>query len=78
MIIVGSLVAIALVVAQGLAVWAFLRFVRSFGAYTESQRALTGALLSTHESNLALHQSNQALLTELRRMHPSQVRENVA
>lgn len=78
MILVGSIVAVALVIAQGLAVWAFLRFVSSFGAYTESQRELTGALLSTHESNLALHQSNQAILTELRRLHPSQVRENVA
>lgn len=65
---IAGFVAVALVVAQGLAVWAFLRFVRSFGAYTESQRQLTAALLTTHESNLMIHQSNQRMLEELRKL----------
>ena len=58
-------IAIALMLAQGAAVWGFLRFVQSFGAYTESQKSLTQALLYTHESNLLLHQTNLRLLEKL-------------
>lgn len=67
-----SLVACALVAAQGAAVWGFLRFVKSFGAYTESQKSLTAALLTTHESNLLLHRENVRILEELRKLHLTQ------
>lgn len=66
MIVVASIVACALVLAQACAVWAFLRFVKSFGAYTVSQREMTNALLYTHESSLLIHQQQQKILEELR------------
>jgi len=74
-IVLASVVAIALVLAQGAAVWAFLHFVRSFGAYTESQRQLTAALLTTHESNLLLHRAQVQMLEELRALKLSPVKE---
>ena len=58
MIVLSSIVAAALVLAQGCAVWAFLRFVKTFGAYTASQEKMAAALLYTHESNLILHKQN--------------------
>jgi hypothetical protein len=64
-IVVATIVALAVVLAQGAAVWAFLRFVNSFGAYTASQQDLTAALLYTHESNMALHESNRKLFERL-------------
>lgn len=66
MIMLASSVAVALIVAQGFAVWGFLRFVKSFGAYTASQQELTTALLTVHESNHLLHMTNLRLLDELR------------
>ena len=65
MMVMATVIAVAVVVAQGAAVWGFLRFVKSFGAYTESQHKLTAALLYTHESNLALHESNERLFQRL-------------
>jgi hypothetical protein len=65
----SSVLAAAVVIAQGFAVWGFLRFVKSFGAYTESQQAMTRALLHAHESNLALHEQNISILQELRAIH---------
>lgn len=69
MIVLSSIVAAAVVIAQGLAVWGFLKFVKSFGAYTLSQQAMTNALLYTHESNLAVHHANLRILDELRTIH---------
>lgn len=66
MIVLATIVACALVLAQGLAVFAFLRFVHSFGAYTESQSHLSTAMLALHESNLLLHQTNLRVLEELK------------
>jgi hypothetical protein len=74
-IVLASLVAAALILAQGAAVWAFLQFVTSFGAYTESHRQLTAALLTTHESNLLLHRAQVQMLEELRAMKLSVVKE---
>lgn len=74
MIVISAIVATALIVAQGLVVWAFLRFVKSFGAYTESQQQMTNALLYTHESNLAIHRQNQKMLEEFRRIKSPQAR----
>lgn len=62
-------IAIALILAQSAAVWAFLRFVHSFGAYTETQKSLTQALLYTHESNLLVHQTNLRVLEKLKDLH---------
>lgn len=70
-----SIVASAVILAQGAAVWGFLRFVKSFGAYTESQRQLTAALLTTHESNLLLHRAQVEMLEELRQLKRSSVKE---
>lgn len=66
MIVLTSTLAVALILAQGFAVWGFLRFVKSFGAYTASQQELTAALLTVHESNHLLHITNLRLLDELR------------
>lgn len=71
----ATLVASALILAQGAAVWAFLRFVKSFGGYTESNRQLTAALLTTHESNLLLHRAQVQMLEELRQLKHSTVKE---
>ena len=70
----AALVAGALVLAQGCAVWAFLRFVRSFGDYTESQRAFTKAILEVNENYLLMHQSHVALLEKLKQREPAQER----
>lgn len=78
MIVVAALVAAALLLAQGCAVWAFLRFVKSFGDYTESQRSLTTALLRVNEGSLLVHQSNVELLAKLERMQADLQRERVA
>ena len=75
MIVLATIVACGLVLAQGAAVWAFLRFVKSFGAYTESQRQLTAAILTTHESNLTLHRAQVQILEELRALKRSTVKE---
>lgn len=66
MMMLASSVAVALIIAQGFAVWGFLRFVKSFGAYTASQQELTAALLTVHESNHLLHLTNLRLLDEMR------------
>lgn len=66
----ATTVALALLLAQGAAVWAFLRFVKSFGAYTKSNESLTAALLTTHESNLLLHQANLRVLAALKQAQP--------
>ncbi len=70
MIVLASIVAVGLIVAQGLAVWAFLRVVKSFGAFTASHERLTSALLAVHESNAAIHASNVRVLEELKKMRP--------
>lgn len=62
----ATIVACALVLAQACAVLAFLRFVKSFGAYTQSQQQMTNALLYTHESSVLIHQQQQKILEELR------------
>ena len=77
-VVVASLIAGGLIIAQGCAVWAFLRFVKSFGDYTESQRALTTALLRVNEGSLLVHQSNVELLAKLERMQADLQRERVA
>lgn len=69
MIVFTTVVAGALIVAQGFAVWGFLRFVKTFGAYAESQHKMASALLYTHESNLLVHQQNLKILDELRKLH---------
>lgn len=69
MMITASILAISMILAQAAAVWGFLRFVKSFGAYTEAQQELTSAILSTHELNLALHRENQRILEELQALH---------
>lgn len=60
-------IALVLIVIQGLVCLAFLRFVHSFGAYTESQRELTKALLQTHEANRAIHHCAVQLIAEVQR-----------
>ena len=62
---IATVLAIAFVIGQGAAVWAFLKFVRSFGAYTASHEKLTVALMYTHESNLAIHEANKQILAKL-------------
>lgn len=74
MILVAALVAAALVLAQGCAVWAFLRFVRSFGDYTESQRAFTKAILEVNQNYLLMHQSHVELLEKLQQREPEHAR----
>lgn len=71
MIYVTTLLAIAAIIGQGLVLWGFLRFTKSFGAYTESYQAMTLALLSTHESNLAVHAANARILEELKKGIPT-------
>jgi len=78
MIVLSLVVAIGLVLAQGCAVWAFLRFVKSFGAYTESHQAMTNALLYTHESNCLVHEANLKVLAKLQELHVSLKRQEVA
>jgi hypothetical protein len=77
-IVVSLVLAAALILAQGFAVWGFLRFVRSFGAYTESQAHLTAAILTVHESNLLLHREQVRVLEELRAMQHRPVTKEVA
>jgi hypothetical protein len=52
---------VAFVIGQGLVVWGFLRFVKSFGAYAESHQAFTKALLGVHEQNLLVLGELQAM-----------------
>lgn len=66
MIVTG--VAVLAVVAQGLLVVGIWKFAKNLGAYAESQKAMAAALLYTHESNLALHQTNLRVLDELRKL----------
>lgn len=73
MMTVATILAIAIILAQCAAVWGFLRFVKSFGAYTESQQAFTSAILSTHELNMALHRENQRILEELKSLRKVEV-----
>lgn len=72
---VASVIAGGLILAQGCAVWAFLRFVRSFGSYTESQRDLTKALLEVNQGSLLVHQSNVEVLKKLETMQARLTRE---
>lgn len=72
---IATVLAFALIIAQGVAVWGFLRFVKSFGAYTKAQQELTSAILSTHELNLALHRENQRILEELQTLSQSRKAE---
>lgn len=66
-VVVASLIAGALICAQGCAVWAFIRFVRSFGDYTESQRAFTKSLMEVHASNVLLHERTVELIEAVKR-----------
>ena len=65
-----ALVGVGFVLGQGCAIWALLRIVKSFGAYTEKQtqdhKSWTTALLQAHESNQALNRSNLRILEALR------------
>lgn len=72
--LLSTVVAVALILAQGFAVWAFLKFVKTFGAYTESQRAFTKALLETNQNSLMVHESNVRLLEKIKDQQPEQVR----
>lgn len=72
MMAMATVLAISMILAQAAAVWGFLRFVKSFGAYTESQQQMTNALLYTHESNLLVHQANLRVLAELQQLHRKQ------
>jgi hypothetical protein len=72
MIVLASVIACLVVVGQGLVFWGFLKFVKSFGAYTESYRSMTTALLATHETNVLLHRENERILEELKRIHRPQ------
>jgi competence protein ComGF len=65
-VLLSSLLAVALIVLQALVFWALLRFVKSFGAYTETMRTNANTLLYVHESNLALHRATMAALEEYR------------
>ena len=69
MMVMATILAIGIILAQAAAVWGFLRFVKSFGAYTESQQQMTNALLYTHESNMLVHQANLRVLGELQKLH---------
>jgi biopolymer transport protein ExbB/TolQ len=69
-LMLASLVAAALILAQGCAVVALLRFVKSFGRYVESQREMTAAILAMQESNLALHHTNLKVLEALQKLEP--------
>lgn len=73
MMAIATILAIAMILAQGAAVWGFLRFVKSFGAYTASQEKMTNALLYTHESNLLVHQANLRVLAELQKLRRKEV-----
>ena len=66
MIVAASVIAAAIIIAQGLVMWGLLRFVKSFGAYTESQKELAAALLSVHESNRMIHEANVRMFESLR------------
>lgn len=70
--IVAVILAVASILGQGAVVWMFLRFVKTFGRYTESQQEFTKALLFTHESNLIVHQHNVKVLEELRALRTHQ------
>jgi len=70
MILLISLIAAAAILLQGAVIWAFLKFVKSFGAYTKVQQELTSAILTTHESNLLLHRTHVQMFEELRQSHP--------
>jgi hypothetical protein len=66
-VIVAGLVAAGVILAQGWAVWAFLKFVKSFGAYTESQVKVYQQLHAMHQANVLLHEETARLLAELKR-----------
>ena len=66
MIVAAFIVGAAIIIAQGLVMWGLLRFVNSFGAYTESQKELASALLSVHESNRMIHEANQRMFEHMR------------
>jgi len=68
-IVLTFVVAIGLILVQGFAILAFLKFVKSFGAFADSQRQLTAAILTTNESNILLHRENVRILEELRRIN---------
>lgn len=70
----ASILAGAFVVAQGFAVWGFLRFVKSFGAYTESQREFTKVLMEANQNTLM---AMEALEREQRRTRDT-AKERVA
>ena len=54
-----TVLAILIVVGQALVVWLLLRFVRTFGSYTDR-------LVQTHQANLRIHEEQAAILRELR------------
>jgi len=68
-VIVAALIAAVVIVAQGAAVWAFLKFVKSFGAYTEAQVKVYQQLHAMHQANLLLHEETARMVAELKRVH---------
>ena len=75
MSVLSSLVALAAVLVQGAIVFAFLKFVKSFGRYSEAQRQLTETLILTHQINLQLHQQNVKILERLTALHAPDAKE---
>jgi len=60
--------AVIIVTGQGCVIYALLRFIRTFGVYTD-------ALLQAHESNVIVHQYQVKILAESQRLQPCQKRE---
>ena len=60
------LLALAILVGSGLCMAAVLKFTRSLGAYTETQKDFGKAVLEAHATSLLLHQHQLRLLEELR------------
>ena len=67
-----TLLALGIIVGEGLLLWALLESKRSFGAYAESQREAAEAsrqqTLVVNESMLLLHQYHLETIKELRRL----------
>lgn len=60
------------ILGQALVVYGILRFVKSFGAFTEAHRGFTAALLYTQETNLMVHREQMKILAKLDAIPPRQ------
>ena len=65
--IVAGIIAGLVILAQGCAVWAFLKFVKSFGALTEAQVKAYEQMHAMHQTNLLLHEETLRLIAEVKR-----------